>query len=94
VRSRILSNVLNVHGWVTKIYYHELLRASEGTLSCWSGLHLQSLAPTPVSRRIDIRQAVKTIEMLLGMPNRLKICLSKACMYTNTLVFVEVKNTK
>jgi hypothetical protein len=27
-------------------YYLELLRASEGTLSCWSRLHLQSLAPT------------------------------------------------
>jgi hypothetical protein len=26
--------------WVTKIYYLELLRASEGTLSRWSGLHL------------------------------------------------------
>jgi hypothetical protein len=31
---------------VTKIYYFELLRASEGTLSRWSRLHLQSLAPT------------------------------------------------
>jgi hypothetical protein len=39
-----------VIGWVTKIYYLELLRASEGTLSRWSRLHLQSLAPTPVSR--------------------------------------------
>jgi hypothetical protein len=38
----------SVIGWVTKIYYHELLRASEGTLSCWSRLHLQSLASTPV----------------------------------------------
>jgi hypothetical protein len=26
-------------------------------LGCWSRLHLQSLAPTPVSRRIDVRQA-------------------------------------
>jgi hypothetical protein len=32
-------------------------RASEGTLSCWSQGHLQSLAPTPVSRRVDVRQA-------------------------------------
>jgi hypothetical protein len=39
-----------VIGWVTKIYYLELLRVSEGTLSRW---HLQSLAPTPVSRRVD-----------------------------------------
>ncbi|RVE43762.1 hypothetical protein evm_011611 [Chilo suppressalis] len=29
-----------------KIYYLELLHASEGTLSRWSRLHLQSLAPT------------------------------------------------
>jgi hypothetical protein len=32
--------------WVTKIYYLEILRASECTLSRWSRLHLQSLAPT------------------------------------------------
>jgi hypothetical protein len=36
-----------VIGWVTKIYYLELFRASEGTLSRWCQLHLQSLAPTP-----------------------------------------------
>jgi hypothetical protein len=35
-----------------KIYYLELLRASEGTLRRWSRLHLQSLAPTPVSMRV------------------------------------------
>jgi hypothetical protein len=34
-----------------------LSRASEGTLSCWSRLYLQSLAPTPVSRRVAVRQA-------------------------------------
>jgi hypothetical protein len=39
-----------------KIYYLEFLRASEGALSRWSRLHLQSLAPTPVSRRADVRQ--------------------------------------
>jgi hypothetical protein len=38
----------SVTGWVIKIYYPELLRASEGTLSRWSRLHLQLLAPTPV----------------------------------------------
>jgi hypothetical protein len=45
--------------WVTKVYYLELLRASEGTLprSRWSRLHLQSLAPSPVSGRVDVRQA-------------------------------------
>jgi hypothetical protein len=48
VRSRKLSNVAvgqSLDGW-PKIYYLELLRASEGTLSRWSLLHLQSLAPT------------------------------------------------
>jgi hypothetical protein len=49
--------VLNVRSWKPsnvgrssvgrpKIYYLELLRASEGTLRHWSRLHLQSLAPT------------------------------------------------
>jgi hypothetical protein len=47
----------SVIGWVAKIYYLELLRASEGTLSCWSRLHLQSLTPTQVSRPVDVRQA-------------------------------------
>jgi hypothetical protein len=40
-----------VIGWVTKIYYLELLRGSEGTLSRWSRLHSQSLAPTPSFKR-------------------------------------------
>jgi hypothetical protein len=31
-------------------------RALEGKISRWSRLHLQSLAPTPVSRRVDVRQ--------------------------------------
>jgi uncharacterized membrane protein len=43
--------------WVTKIYYLEILRVSGGTLSRWSRLHLQSLAPTLVSSRVDVRQA-------------------------------------
>jgi hypothetical protein len=34
----------SVIGWVTNIYYLEL-RTSEGTLSRWSRLHLQLLAP-------------------------------------------------
>jgi hypothetical protein len=41
-------------GWVTKIYYLELLCASEGTLTRWSRLHLQSLPPIPVSMRLDV----------------------------------------
>jgi hypothetical protein len=35
----------SLEGW-PKMYYLELLRASEGTLRRWSRLHLQSLAPT------------------------------------------------
>jgi hypothetical protein len=49
----------SVIGWVTKIYYLQLLRASGGTLCRWSRLHLQSLALTPVSRRVDVKQALK-----------------------------------
>jgi hypothetical protein len=48
VRSRKLSNALKGIRWVTNIYHLELLRASEGTLSCWSRSHLQFLAPTPI----------------------------------------------
>jgi hypothetical protein len=36
----------SVIGWLTKTYYLELFRASEGALSRWTRLHLQSLAPT------------------------------------------------
>jgi hypothetical protein len=44
--SRKLSNVgQSLDRW-PKMYYLELLRASERTLSRWSRLHLQSLAPT------------------------------------------------
>jgi hypothetical protein len=32
--------------WGPKIYYLEILCASESTLSCWSWLYLRSLAPT------------------------------------------------
>jgi hypothetical protein len=42
---------------ILKVYMIIIIRASEGTLSRWSRLHLQSLAPTPVSRRVDVRQA-------------------------------------
>jgi hypothetical protein len=41
---------------MTKIFYLELHRASEGTLSRWSRLHLQSLAPTRV-KEVDVGQA-------------------------------------
>jgi hypothetical protein len=46
VRSRKLSNVGQSLDVCPKIYYLELLRASEGTLSRWSRMYLQSLAPT------------------------------------------------
>jgi hypothetical protein len=39
-----------VIGWVTKIYYLELPRASEGTLN-------RGICSAPVSRRVEIRQA-------------------------------------
>jgi hypothetical protein len=45
-----------VIGWVTNIYYPELLRASEGTLNRWSWLHWQSFVPIPVLRTVDVRQ--------------------------------------
>jgi hypothetical protein len=47
----------------TKLYYLELLHASEGRLSRWFPLDLQSFVPTPVLKRVDIRQAAgrKTI---------------------------------
>jgi hypothetical protein len=36
----------SVMEWVTKIYYLELLRASEGTLSRWFWLDLQVVSST------------------------------------------------
>jgi hypothetical protein len=46
VQLRKLSNFSqSLDGW-PKIYYFELLRVSKGSLSRWSRLHLQSLAPT------------------------------------------------
>jgi hypothetical protein len=46
VRSLKLSNVGRSLDGGPKIYYLELLRASEDTLSRWSRLYLQSLTPT------------------------------------------------
>jgi hypothetical protein len=46
VRSRKLSNVGQSLDGSPTIYYLELLHVSEGMLSCWSRLHLQSLTPT------------------------------------------------
>jgi hypothetical protein len=46
VRSWKLSNVRQSLDWWPNMCYVELLRASEGTLSRWSRVHLQSLAPT------------------------------------------------
>jgi hypothetical protein len=55
---------------VKSVLYFEknkLLRASDGTLSGWSRLHMQSLAPTPVSRRVDVRQAAGRKNKLLNL---------------------------
>jgi hypothetical protein len=49
VRSRKLSNVRKGP-------------CSEDTLSDCSRLHLQSLAPSPVSRRVHVRQAAEPLE--------------------------------
>jgi hypothetical protein len=46
VRSWKLSNVGQSLNGSPKINYLELFHASEGTLSRWSRLHSQSLAPT------------------------------------------------
>jgi hypothetical protein len=46
VRSQKVSNVGQSSNGRPKIYYLELLRASEGTLSRWRRLHLQLLTPT------------------------------------------------
>jgi hypothetical protein len=46
LRSRKLSNEGQSLDGKPKIYNLELLRASEGTLSRWSRLHLRSLVPT------------------------------------------------
>jgi hypothetical protein len=46
VRSRKLSNIGRSFDRWPKIYYLELLRASESRLNCWSRLYLQSLALT------------------------------------------------
>jgi hypothetical protein len=67
----------SVIGWVTKIYYLELLLASEGTLSRWSRLHLLSLAPTLVSRRVDVRQAADCKnDWRIFITKMMKICCS------------------
>jgi hypothetical protein len=42
---------------VTNNFLSRVFRASEDKLICWSRLHLQSLASTPVLRRVDVRQA-------------------------------------
>jgi hypothetical protein len=63
----------SVIGWVTKIYYLELLRALEGTLSRWSRLHLQSLAEL-----VDVSQAA-------GRKNNCRICITIIMVKKNML---------
>jgi hypothetical protein len=57
VRSRKLSNVLVNHRMGDQNLLSRAPPCFGGTLSRWSQLHLQSLAPTPVSNRVDVRQA-------------------------------------
>jgi hypothetical protein len=61
------SSQRSVIRWVTNIYHFELLRASEGTLSCWSRLRLQSLTTAPVLRRVDVRRDETDDENVTGM---------------------------
>jgi hypothetical protein len=53
-------------------------RASEGTLSRWSQLHLQSLASSPFSRRVDDRQAPGRNKYL---PNLYHMMKKTVCTY-------------
>jgi hypothetical protein len=41
-----------------------LTRALEGTLSRWFRLYLQSLAPTPVARRVDARRLPDVVKII------------------------------
>jgi hypothetical protein len=79
----------SVKGWVTKIYYLELLRASEVTLSRWFCLQLQSLASTPISRMVDVRQAA-------GRKNNCRIShsLIKKHVVLTSLTGVRVRKIK
>jgi hypothetical protein len=44
------------------------------TLTCWSLLHLQSLAPIPFPRRVDVRQAAVRKKLLPNfIPNSLSV---------------------
>jgi hypothetical protein len=53
VRSQKLSNVGRTSNGCHKIYFLELLRASEGTLSRWSQLYLQSFVSGWVMARFS-----------------------------------------
>jgi hypothetical protein len=71
VRSRKLSNVGQLlDGW-PKICKLKFLRASEATLSRWSRLHLQSLAPTNPhwARMVGYGPDREAIEILLWLIN-------------------------
>jgi hypothetical protein len=58
----------SVIDWVTKIYYLELLRASEGTLS-WSRLHLQSMAPRSMRFGVRSRKLSNVNQSFDGHPS-------------------------
>jgi hypothetical protein len=62
------------------MYYLELLRASEGTLSRWSQLHLQSLAPVvgygPFSLCVIHKDGMcpSSDQLLIRQPSALPLC--------------------
>jgi hypothetical protein len=99
VRSRKLSNVGQSLGGWPNIYYLELLRVSESTLSCWSRLHLLSLAPTNTSwvrvvdygpfslcviRREGLWSSSGDINRLIMMMISLYVSYSRQCVLDRT----------
>jgi hypothetical protein len=82
------------HRIVAKIYYLELLHTSEGTLNRWSRLHLQSLAPTPVSRTVDVRQAPGVSSMLILRMLRIKITRNFVIHVINNITILNWISTK
>jgi hypothetical protein len=94
VRSRKLRNVRKGQSsdGSPKMYFLELLRASEGTLSRWSCLYLQSFVPTPVSGRLTSSRwpVVKTIaeslaqrdENMLNRPHLVGIRVGRKKKFT------------
>jgi hypothetical protein len=82
VRSWKLSNVYktSVIKWVTKTYYLKFFRASEGTLSRWSRLHLQSLAALQFQEELTSgRLVVKIIAGSLSQHDQNYVITGNVC---------------